>query len=455
MLIYALFLGSSVLTLKELNTLVTEPYMDEPFHVGQVQAYCNGDWGYWDPKITTPPGLYILSVLLKTIFVVKCHLPTLRLTPLLALALMPFALSRLTAFHKRIRPPQAAFEPELDGVVIAAFPISWFFGLLYYTDVPSLLMVVLTVVFATRGRHWLAATTGAASCLFRQTNIVWTLYAYALSQLMLLRFRRAPPNGQAPAKLHDPPALTAGPADISRLLKSVPGVLPDVLSNFAPYALVLAGFVSFLYWNDGIVLGDKSNHVPAMHVPQLYYFIGFATMMGWPALLGGSGGPLKLVSEIKWRMFGTAKRTLITGLVSLVLAVTMHTFTIHHPFLLADNRHYTFYVWRRVFMLHPIVPYLFIPGYIACAWAWFLRVAQDQTLLQSLVLPVCTLPILLPTPLLEPRYFLVPYILLRSQLGVVSGWALLLEAVWYGGINAATMYVFLYLDRPGPIRFMW
>lgn len=30
---------------------------DEPFHVPQVQAYCNGDWSYWDQKITTPPGL--------------------------------------------------------------------------------------------------------------------------------------------------------------------------------------------------------------------------------------------------------------------------------------------------------------------------------------------------------------------------------------------------------------
>jgi DIE2/ALG10 family len=47
---------------------------------------------------------------------------------------------------------------------------------------------------------------------------------------------------------------------------------------------------------------------------------------------------------------------------------------IHHPFLLSDNRHYTFYVWKRIFSLHPIVPYLLIPGYIVCAWIWFLRV---------------------------------------------------------------------------------
>ncbi len=52
---------------------------------------------------------------------------------------------------------------------------------------------------------------GLISCTFRQTNIIWVLYAYASSQLTYLRFRRAPPGAEAPAKLHDLPALGAGP----------------------------------------------------------------------------------------------------------------------------------------------------------------------------------------------------------------------------------------------------
>jgi len=386
----------------------------------------------------------------------KCRLPTLRLTPLLALLGMPFALTRLTCFHQRLRPPASAFVPALEAVIISAFPICWFFGMLYYTDVPSLLTVVLTIVAATRDRHWLAAALGALSCTFRQTNVVWVLYAYALHQLMGLRFRRSEPGAAHLARLHDPPALVAGPADIPRLLASLPGILPDVLPSFVPYALVVAGFGAFVVWNGGIVLGDKSNHVPALHIPQLYYFIAFATMIGWPVLISGPGGnAAQLVSDVKWRMFGNRRRALVTGAISLAMAVTINLFTIHHPFLLADNRHYTFYVWKRMFMLHPIVKYLFIPGYIACAWAWFLRAGRDQTLLQTLILPVCTLPILLPTPLLEPRYFLVPYILLRAQVGDVPEWALLLEGVWYGLINGGTIWVFLYEARPGPVRFMW
>lgn len=35
---------------------------DEPFHLSQTQRYCQGDWGTWDPKITTFPGLYVAGV---------------------------------------------------------------------------------------------------------------------------------------------------------------------------------------------------------------------------------------------------------------------------------------------------------------------------------------------------------------------------------------------------------
>ena len=38
-----------------------EPYMDEIFHVRQAHRYCDGDLWTWDPKITTPPGLYLVG----------------------------------------------------------------------------------------------------------------------------------------------------------------------------------------------------------------------------------------------------------------------------------------------------------------------------------------------------------------------------------------------------------
>jgi alpha-1,2-glucosyltransferase len=120
---------------------------------------------------------------------------------------------------------------------------------------------------------------GIISCTFRQTNIIWLLYAYASSQLMHLRFRRAPPGGSNPARLHDPPALAAGfrsspiffvsrnggltlaipfSVDLVRSVLSAPAILPDILPPFIPYALTLTLFGGFVIWNGGIVLGTYS-----------------------------------------------------------------------------------------------------------------------------------------------------------------------------------------------------
>ena len=55
------------------------------------------------------------------------------------------------------------------------------------------------------------------------------------------------------------------------------------------------------------MIGDKANHVPAFHVPQVYYFVGFASIFGWPALATGEGGVHGLVREVWARMFGTRR----------------------------------------------------------------------------------------------------------------------------------------------------
>ena len=92
----------------------------------------------------------------------------LRLTPLLALLSLPLLLSHLRAFHLRVRAPRSLLIASLEGVVVAAFPIAWFFGFLYYTDVPSLASVLATVVAATKGRNALA---GLVSLLIRLVKL--------------------------------------------------------------------------------------------------------------------------------------------------------------------------------------------------------------------------------------------------------------------------------------------
>ena len=99
----------------------------------------------------------MLSVALKRLITFKCNLPVLRLTPLLTLLVLPLVLTRLLCYHKRLRPPASFLTPTAESVVLAAFPVAWFFGFLYYTDVPSALFVITSMTAATESRHWTAA----------------------------------------------------------------------------------------------------------------------------------------------------------------------------------------------------------------------------------------------------------------------------------------------------------
>lgn len=42
---------------RHVSAIVDDVYMDEIFHVDQMQHYCQGNFTYWNAKISTPPGL--------------------------------------------------------------------------------------------------------------------------------------------------------------------------------------------------------------------------------------------------------------------------------------------------------------------------------------------------------------------------------------------------------------
>lgn len=212
----------------------------------------------------------------------------------LLLALPPI-FNSLTARVRRDRSPTSLLAPSLECLVIASFPIAWFFAFLYYTELGSLVFALMTILMALRQRHWEAALVrpvsccvvgpqtnlytciqyGLVSCTFRQTNIIWLFYALGVSCLSLARSQ---PSDVKP--LYDPPAEEASLStgcpsvrcsssssflsedDILPIGLSLPNFLlqPRILRNAIPYSMVLALFGLFVAWNGGIVLG--------MYIPQ-------------------------------------------------------------------------------------------------------------------------------------------------------------------------------------------
>ena len=68
---------------------------------------------------------------------------------------------------------------------------------------------------------------------------------------------------------------------------------------------VFASFIAFLKWNGGIVLGHKEMHVAVVHVPQLLYFVAFATGILAPTLI--SGGVIDLIKGTLEGAFGSKR----------------------------------------------------------------------------------------------------------------------------------------------------
>ncbi|KAJ2814815.1 glucosyltransferase [Coemansia erecta] len=142
------------------------------------------------------------------------------------------------------------------------------------------------------------------------------------------------------------------------------------------------------------------------------------------------------------------------------MAIGVRWFTVEHPFLLSDNRHYTFYVWKNFFQRHWLLRYMYIPGYVGCMLAVHAALRRTPWLWQLMWL-VCTAAVLVPSPLLEFRYFTVPFYFARLHMPLSSPMRLAMEIAVYVAINAVTIWVFLYRpftwsSEPGQLqRFMW
>jgi alpha-1,2-glucosyltransferase len=185
--------------LGKINSIVPEPYLDEVFHVRQSQTYFAGVWSKWDPKITTPPGLYLWSYaaagVLKTVGVsFEPSTAGLRATnAIVASALLPatvYSLLRLD-WIKRTRSKdighykttiQFSRDWQLCHVAlnICLFPPLFFFSSLYYTDLLSVFMVLAAYgAFKShqinRGKRYSLSlwAFGLMALVFRQTNIFW------------------------------------------------------------------------------------------------------------------------------------------------------------------------------------------------------------------------------------------------------------------------------------------
>lgn len=178
--------------------------------------------------------------------------------------------------------------------------------------------------------------------------------------------------------------------------------------------------------------------------------------------------------------------------------LAVHFNTIIHPYTLADNRHYVFYVFRLL-LRHSALKYLAVPVYYVCFWLSIQSLAHPTAdpempertciakprgeALRSTKLPVqisfaviwliTTALSVVTAPLVEPRYFIIPWIIWRLHVPYspttfsIAGRTystdlrVIVETVWLVAINQVLEFMFLHKtftwpSEPGNVqRFLW
>ena len=293
----------------------------------------------------------------------------------------------------------------------------------------------------------------------RQTNAVWIVFA--LGSVTLLELSPAVP-------LHTPlhTAIPRLVLELSRNLFPRPffsrhcgSFREGLLPRHWPLILLLLIFVAFVLHNGAVVVGDAAHHAPALHLAQLLHLAAYASLPfelhQFAAAL--ASGPLTSIGAAMRAAFAPRHRGLLMAAAAAAAAATHWSYC--HPFLLADNRHLTFYLQRHLLRSAPR-RFALLPAYLLSGAALIPRLVRARGPAATTLLLTCCALVLVPSPLLELRYFTLPVLLLRTHAEPLAGakeW--LPPLLLFAAINAAAVAIFLY--RPfvwgdGTIaRFMW
>jgi alpha-1,2-glucosyltransferase len=336
-----------------------EPRWDERAHWRQIELFVQRDWSM-EPSITTLPGYHAL-IALAAWLTHSARLPTVRLVQ------FQIALATIVTFFflARRRDASCATPKTLQFVFLPLlFPL--FF--MVYTDVASLGFVLLTALAASAGRYPAAGVLGLASCLVRQNNIVWAALAFAQAYVADHGWRR--------------------PSRLSSLLR------------YAPVLLSGVAVVGWLVFNRGqVAAGDvKAHPLGTPHLGNIFFLLFLSGVLFLPLWWG-----YRAETWVRLRRPATWVALAVT------FALFWFGFAADHPY----NEEHGFLrnqilAWATGTRTHSLV--FFLPIAIAGLSLPSVRLSRAGWLVYP-----ATVAFLLPSWLIEQRYYLIPLALLLAD----------------------------------------
>ena len=341
------------LLIKDVNVLC-----DELTHYYQIRAFANGNFRQL-PALTTIPGYHLFFAYLSKPFG-QLSIPLTRflsmIFSLLSVLLFFFISKNINPDSNLTRTMQYYF-----------FPILFPFFFLIYTDVFSIFLILLSLYLVFKQRFYLSAIAGILSIFVRQNNVIW------LFLILLLIYH------------HN-----------YKFSISFSG-LKIFLKHCWLYILGIIGFFIFVILNKGFAVGDVSHH-PAFsfHLGNVFFMLFLFFFLFLPLNIANFN---KIIGFIK-------QRKKILFLIIPFFIIYIFTFVIDHEY-----NHIEGFLRNFILLFFTSNFYLKVVFFIVVTYS-ILSLSVTKLYQKSLyLLYPLTFLYLIPSWLIEQRYYLIPFTL--------------------------------------------
>jgi alpha-1,2-glucosyltransferase len=302
--------------------------------------------------------------------------------------------------------------PLLQSLQLFASPLLWPVYWILYTDIPSLITTILSLILLVNQRYFLSALVCLLSLCFRQHNIFWVLLIWLMAMDQTGCWTRL---------------VEVFKSSSQSFLQKAFDATSKCLASTGVYLIPIVCFIGFIYFNNGIALGDRqAQQFGGLYPLQIFSCLFVLGLVLLPLHLSNIPKILMLLKKYYWLII----------LVAALFALYMKTFKIVHLHNFPSD------YFLRNWLLY------FLDGHFRYKVAAFALIAL--AFLSLIVTPLrsrenywlypVTILALLPVSLIEQRYYIVPFTLLmlfRKPKGLATETTLL---IWFVIMSAGITY---------------
>ena len=390
--LFMIFLLIALIVWVSVIFLGNNTYADGSAHIRQIHRFIKGNYHLMS-QITTIPGYHITVAFIASFF----HHLNARQIHLISLALSLITIPIFYLIAKKFQ----AKNSLLKTLQYIFFPLTFFYFPLLYTDIFSLLIVLIAFYFVLSKRYWLSSLFSFLSLLVRQTNIVWVVFFWVYTYILENKFK-----------------LSLN-LIFSHLRRGIGYVITSIL------------FFLFVLINHGVSIGDRVNQQIGFYMGNIYFFLFLSGLLFLPIIIGTYfKKPTKFIfkKNIIWGI--------IIGLILVLLFIfsplKIHKYNLKMSFLrnIILSFAYHKYAWAYAGSI-----------FIGTVTLALMKFKENSFILFPFIF-IC----LAPSLLVEQRYTIIPMVfilLFREELDFKSEFIIML---YFFLFSIGLEYMLLYLE---------